>query len=139
MHRTFTSQRPTKPGYYDPPNPILVLFREEADFGDLYGSSVEFLFQLARHWSEWQSPRMGTFPVDYTDPSGPVSRTHSEETGEDHVYWYIADLIETMSAHEPDSSPESRAESHLIEDIIVHTTAVLARIYSMAVLTGTDY
>lgn len=136
--RTFPSRTPTMPGYYNKPNPILTEFRLECDYGDLFGSSVEWLFQLARHWSEWQSPRIGTFPLDYRDLSGPATREYSEETGEDSVYWTIEAVLDDVCMHEP-GSRDGHDEADLVQDYIVHATAVLDRIYNMAELTGTSY
>lgn len=125
--RTFASRTPTVPGYYNQPNPILTEFRGDCDWGDLFGSATEWLFQLARHWSEWQSPRIGTFPYDFRDPSGPASRADSEAMGEDRVYWTLEAVLDEVEY------------SNLVQDYIVHATAVLHRIYTMSELTGTSY
>lgn len=98
-------------------NPILSEFRlENGPRSDAYATH-EWLFQLARHWALWQSPRIGTFPLDYTDPSGPVDEQTSEETGEDTAYWTICAAIASL--------PDSWADR-----IIAHATHVLMRLDS---------
>lgn len=74
-------------------NPILAWFREaHTDEPNAY-TTHEWLFQLGRHWSQWHDARMGTFPLDMSDPSGPVSHSESEQDGEDRVYWELDDCI----------------------------------------------
>ena len=98
-------------------NGLLYEFRLSYD-GSAF-STHEWLFQLARHWILWQSSRIGTFPLDYRDPSGPVTREDSEETGEDYDYWAIEDILNVV---------EREQGSDAVQDMIVHTTKVLARL-----------
>lgn len=103
-------------------NPILDLFRDAKLSHD---TLIEWLLQLARHWRLWQSPRIGTFPMAYRDPLGPVSRPLSAETGEDAVYHLIDDALrldmeDTESAYRDDA-----------DDLIVHATRVLIRLYNL--------
>lgn len=74
-------------------NPILAWFREEHASEPNAYTTHEWLFQLGRHWAEWQDARMGTFPIQMTDPSGPVSRSESEDGGEDSIYWTLDECI----------------------------------------------
>lgn len=84
--------------FYDETNPILAWFREEHASEPNAYTTHEWLFQLGRHWAEWQDARMGSFPVEMHDPSGPVSRSESEEGGEDRVYWEIDECIRKVLA-----------------------------------------
>jgi len=100
-------------------NPILDLLRDVAPLS--YDTVSEWLFQLARHWSLWESPRIGTFPVYVYDPSGPVDRELAAESGEDLVFHEIDDALrvdpeDTESAYRDDA-----------DDLIVHATRVLMR------------
>lgn len=112
-------------------NPILDLLRDEWDAYGAHAIAVEYLFQLARHWAAWQSPRISTFPLDYRDPSGPASREDSEESGEDRVYWEIDDALteadRVLQFHGHGDRPGAVGDR--IQDYIVHATAVLDRIY----------
>jgi hypothetical protein len=102
-------------------NPILDLLRDEWDGHEAHAIAVEYLFQLARHWSEWQSERIGTFPLDYRDYAGPLPRKQSEASGEDRTYWEINDVLyDDAILH---------GSSDRTQDLIVHATAVLDRIY----------
>lgn len=83
---------------------------------DPYAECSEWLFQLARHWALWQSPAIGTFPLEYRDPSGPASRDEAEETGEDRAYWEISDILR-------DTGNQERQ--------IVHTVRVLSRLLAL--------
>lgn len=119
-----------------PANAILTEMRLEGVSAD---TVWEWLFQLARHWALWASPRIGTFPLDYRDPSGAATRAESEETGEDHAYWAISDVVQSVLAENgatiiedqtcPDgwthTGPE-RADD-IVQDMIVHAVAVLNR------------
>jgi hypothetical protein len=121
-------------------NPILDVARDTLYSGDSdLGSHLhEWLFQLARIWSEWQSPRIGTFPLDYRDPCGQVTREQSEESGEDRAYWEIDDALARAAGitdEGPDrwDQPEASAQllrgySDSIQDYIAHATAVLSRL-----------
>jgi len=110
------------------PNPILLAFRETYD-GSAYDTH-EWLFQLARHWALWQSPRIGTFPLDYRDPYGPVERERSEESGEDSVYWEIEDLMYGVSGTQAENADADDVlrRGNLAQDMIVHAVAVLSRL-----------
>lgn len=106
-------------------NPILDLLRDEWDGHEAHAIAVEYLFQLARHWSAWQSERIGTFPLDYRDYAGPLTREQSEASGEDRTYWEIEDALT-----EAERVLRFRGLSlDAIQDYIVHATAVLGRIY----------
>lgn len=106
-------------------NPILDLLRDEWDGHEAHAIAVEYLFQLARHWSAWQSERIGTFPLDYRDYAGPLTREQSEASGEDRIYWEIEDALT-----EAERVLRFRGLSlDTIQDYIVHATAVLGRIY----------
>jgi hypothetical protein len=121
-------------------NPILDRARDDLYQGDPdLGSHIsEWLFQLARIWSEWQSPRIGTFPLEYQDHFGPVTREQSIETGEDYAYWSIDDALAEMAGivdigadrwDQPEVSTQLvMGYSDLIQDAIVHATAVLSRL-----------
>jgi hypothetical protein len=102
-------------------NPILDAFRDDATSGDMYFYVSEWLFQLARHWSEWQSPRSGTFPLEYRDPAGPVTRQEADDSGEDLAYWDIEAALD-------DVDPGNERHGDLQQDLIVHATAVLTRL-----------
>lgn len=109
----YTIQRADRPGTrwgarFAPVNPILDAFRDDWGSEPNAYSTHEWLFQLARHWALWQSERMGTFPLDYRDPWGPVSREESEESGEDSVYWDISDAIDGAIAAEGGTPPARR-------------------------------
>lgn len=108
-------------------NPILDYFRDDTYQGDpdLHYHAAEYLFQLGRHWAEWQSARIGTFPHDMRDTFGPCTREESEESGEDRAYWYIADAL---NAHDDDGDR--------VQDYIAHATAVIGRLYSMSAEDG---
>lgn len=112
-------------------NPILDLFRDDGYSGspDLHGVTGEYLFQLARIWSEWQSARIGTFPLEYRDYAGPLEREHSEESGEDRAYWEITDLLSTFQMDWRLRGHGTIETADRIQDFIVHATAVLDRIY----------
>lgn len=107
-------------------NPILDWFRDETYQGDpdLYYRASEWLFQLGRHWAEWQSPRIGTFPHGMRDYAGPCTREESEGSGEDSAYWYIADAL------------AGQDDGDRVQDMIVHATAVIGRLYSMSAEDG---
>lgn len=116
-------------------NPILDLLRDEWDAPNAHFIAVEYLMQLARHWSAWQDARMGTFPLDYRDPSGPTPRDLAFESGEDRVFWEIDDALAAIAgltttdedrwgSDDRDLSVDDR-----ILGYIVHATAVLTRIY----------
>lgn len=106
-------------------NPILDYFRDDAYPGspDLNYTAGEYLFQLGRHWSEWQSPRIGTFPHDVRDYAGPCTREESEESGEDRAYWYIADAL---------AGDTHAYTANRVQDYIVHAVAVIGRLYTMS-------
>lgn len=76
-------------------NPIIDIARESWDSHDAYFCASEWLFQMARLWTEHQSPDTGTFPIDYRDPSGPATYIQSQETGEDSAYWEAVGAILT--------------------------------------------
>jgi hypothetical protein len=124
----------------NPVNPILALFRGDDSRDNAYGTH-EWLFQLARHWALWQSPAIGTFPLDYRDPSGPCDRAYSEETGEDAAYWAIDDAIRAhiteIGGIVGDGDPWEWATDDFdtadkiganVPQMIAHATAVLARL-----------
>lgn len=101
-------------------NPIL----QELRFSGVSDNAVEYLFQLARIWTEWQSPAIGTFPLDWQDSmGGHCDREMSDETGEDYTYWLITDLIEDHLAH-GGSSPR---REDIVVAWVVHATAVINR------------
>lgn len=104
-------------------NPILDLLRDETPIE--HDTTVEWLFQLARHWSLWQSPRIGTFPLDYRDPSGPVDREMSMESGEDQVFHLIDDALR-VDSEDTESSYRQDAD-----DLIAHATRVLIHLYNL--------
>lgn len=115
------------------PNPILTEYRIENGNGN-DGSAYEtheWLFQLARHWALWQSSRIGTFPLDYRDPSGPASREESEESGEDSVFWTIEDALVSLVTFDG-----SDGYGDLQQDAIVHATRVLSRLDDWYEFTG---
>lgn len=94
------------------------------EFGLNYDSSplsetIEWLFQLTRHWWLWQHPHMGTPYCPVGDPNGPVPREWSEESGEDSVYYTIADILDAL----PTDNDRIRT--------ILHTYAVLNRLYNL--------
>lgn len=117
-------------------NAILTEMRIEGVSAD---TVWEWLFQLARHWALWQSPRIGAFPLDYRDPSGAATQAESEETGEDAAYWTINSVLQSVLRENgvtiiedqtcPDwwthTGPE-RADN-IVQDMIVHAVAVLNR------------
>lgn len=78
-------------------NVILNHFRENVHSASEFDTH-EYLFQLARHWSLWQDMSMGTFPLDYSDPSGPAGRDFAEETGEDFLYWELMDELNVLAS-----------------------------------------
>lgn len=112
-------------------NPILDLFRDDGYSGspDLHGVTLEYLFQLARIWSEWQSARIGTFPLEYRDFAGPLDRGDSETSGEDRAYWEITDVLSDFQMDWRLRGHGTIETSNRIQDFIVHATAVLDRIY----------
>ena len=99
-------------------NVIIQMYREEVYDGSAYDTH-EWLFQLARVWTEWQSSRIGTFPMDWRDQSGPVDREWSEDTGEDNVYWTIVDALERITADD---------KGETVQDTIVQATTILDRL-----------
>ncbi len=103
-------------------NPILDYFRDDAYPGspDMHYYASEYLYALAHHWAEWQSPRIGTFPLDVQSYAGPATREESEESGEDRAYWYIWDAL------------TGQGDGDRVQDYIVHATAVIGRLYSMS-------
>lgn len=114
-------------------NPILDLFRDDTYTGDpdLHYHATQFLFQLARVWSEWQSARIGTFPLEYRDYAGPVDREYSEESGEDREYWEITDVISDFQMDWRLRGHSTIETGNRIQDFIVHAVAVLDRIYDI--------
>lgn len=68
-------------------NPIIDIARESWDSDDAHACATEWLFQMARLWTEHQDSDTGTFPYDWRGPSGPCSLTESVATGEDFAYW----------------------------------------------------
>lgn len=112
-------------------NPILDLFRDDAYHGDpdLGLKAAEYLFQLARIWSEWHSARIGTFPLEYRDYAGPAPRDYAEQSGEDRAYWEITDQLSELNVRLRQSGVGTNAAIDRIQDVIVHATAVLDRIY----------
>lgn len=108
-------------------NPILDYFRDDTYQGDpdLYHHASEWLFQLSRHWAEWQSPRIGTFPHYVQSYTGPATREDAEASGEDRAYWYIMDALD---AHADNGDR--------VQDLIVHATAVIGRLYNMSAEDG---
>lgn len=134
-----------------PTNPILDIIRDGWDSGDPLSCTSEALFQLARHWSLWQSPRIGTFPLDYRDLSGPVPRSWSDDSGEDSLYYDIDDQIRgylerrhcviewdrhrdwTWYPHRFDTIGEPSCD---VQDMIVHAVTVLNRLDEFARVLG---
>jgi hypothetical protein len=129
-------------------NDLLSEFRMNYQ-SDSWATTVEWLIQLARHWSQWQDSRIGTFPLDYRDPSGPVARAESDYTGEDSAYYEIDDIIKDilsdMNCRIIDTDegwtwlpgygklPDA---GDRIQDLIVHTTAVLSHLLKQLELAG---
>lgn len=112
----------TSTGDRDKPNRNHLLYEFRLNYtSDRYAETSEWLFQLARHWALWQSPAIGTFPLDYRDPSGEVSRDISEETGEDSTFWAIEDVLTAVRL--------ASTDPHAIERQIVHATRVLTRLH----------
>ncbi len=112
-------------------NPILDLFRDDGYSGspDLHDTASEYLFQLARIWSEWQSARIGTFPLEYRDYDGPLDRAESDEDGEDRTYWEITDALSDYQMDQRLRGASTNDTIDRIQDFIVHATAVLTRIH----------
>lgn len=102
-------------------NPLLYEFRGNYD-SDPHHETVEWLFQLSRHWAAWQHAEMGTPYLDYRDPSGPLSQAESMVTGEDHVYWTIDEIIGFIMR---DQGPTAVIRT------ILHTYAVLNRVLNL--------
>lgn len=116
---------------------------------DRWGNVVEWLFQLARHWSQWQDERIGTFPLEYRDPSGPVARERAAESGEDSTFYSIDDIIraevESLGARTWDDDEGEWGWigdlriGDVIQDRIVHATRVLIRLKQLLEAAGLDY
>lgn len=149
---TFAPRPEFVPATSNPANVILDRVREYVDTSEMSAYDThEWLIQLARHWALWQSPLIGTFPLDYSDPSGPVDRATSEDTGEDDTYYAIDDVIREyleskgVSIHEGESQPGGWSPAYRIgtlgagDDValmIAHATAVLARLDAAYMLRG---
>lgn len=118
-----------------PTNVILDVIRDSWDSGDPLSCGHEALFHLARHWSEWQSSRIGTFPLEYRDPSGPSDREDSERSGEDSLYWDIEDAINREIANRA-TDPMKPEIGNAIQDMIVHATSVINRLENLAESLG---
>ena len=119
-------------------NPILEAFRDEWPSEPNAYTTHEWLYQLARHWAEWQGPRIGTFPIPGTYIAGEVAtREESEESGEDRVYWEIQDALERFRKAQPSNTADDiTPTARLIQDAIVHATAVLDRLDNWATANG---
>lgn len=128
-------------------NVLLDVIRDGWDSGNPLSCGHEALFQLARHWALWQSARIGTFPLNYRDPSGPVSRGFAEETGEDQLYWDLDEQIRTyliqrgatITEEGNDNWTWEGGEGDLgvtIQDMLAHAVAVLDRLENLAVSLG---
>ena len=123
-------------------NALLDTFREDFKSDPSAHTTNEWLFQLARHWAAWQSVRIGTFPLDYRDPSGPASRAASMATGDDFVYYVIDDILARMAGVDSETSdarwelPRHTGSEDAIQDAIQHCVAVLSRLDDWLELTG---
>lgn len=128
-------------------NTILDTFRD-ADYG--HDAVFEWLFCLGYVWTEWQSPRLGAFPVENWSPGaddGPTTFAESERSGEDRGYWgiqgalrdYVArldgitvtDYDDGTWGYNIDSGDLTMRRVQIneeIQDRIAHATAVLTRL-----------
>ena len=96
-------------------NLALSLYRDTHDSGDIWWSTSEGLYALHRLWNEYQSPRMGTSPIDAHD-AGDKCQT----------YDYIAPALHALPAEDA---------AHMIK----HATRVLLRLNDYATSQGMDY
>lgn len=104
-----------------PRNPLLYEFRGNYH-SDPYAVTVEWLFQLSRHWVAWQHAAMGTPYLPYHDPSGPVPKSWSENSGEDSEYWVIDEIIGVILREQGERA---------VICTILHTYAVLNRVLNL--------
>jgi hypothetical protein len=113
----------TSTGGLDKPNRNGLLYEFRGNYhSDPYHSTVEFLFQLQRHWYAWQHAAMGTPYLDMHDPSGPISQSWSEESGEDSDYWSIDEIIRVILREQG---------TRAVIVTILHTYAVLNRVLNL--------
>lgn len=141
----------TSQGDLDKENRNHLLYEFRLNYhSDPWAQTTEWLFQLGRHWTQWQDARIGTFPLVFGDPSGPVSRLHSEETGEDSAYWSIDEIIQECiitwggEITETDTGWDWYASDHgrvgtYVQDMIVHATRVIDRMYKLLDSEGHSY
>lgn len=110
----------TSTGDLHKPNRNHLLYEFRGNFhSDAHHETVEWLFQLTRHWWLWQHDAMGTPYLDVHDPGGPVPKEWSDESGEDSVFYTIEQIIDDL----PDTEHRIRT--------ILHTYAVLNRLLNL--------
>lgn len=97
-----------------PTNTILDTVRD-FDSGDPWGESSELLYALNRLWSEYQSPAMGTSPIDAYDAGDECA-----------VYDALTEALEDVEPHEA-------------ARMIVHATKVAEHWHALALAFGRDY
>lgn len=104
-------------------NPIVEVALESFD-GDRWSWSFENLFQMCRLWSEYRDDAP---PIDWRDSMpGHVSRSESEETGEDYAYWEAVDALETIPVTDRQSA-------------VVQAFHYFESVYDSAKEAGEDY
>lgn len=87
----------TSRGELDDPDRNHLLYEFRGNYAsDPYHETIEWLFQLTRHWWLWQHAEMGTPYLDVHDPSGPVPQEWSDESGEDSTYWAIDEILDGL-------------------------------------------
>lgn len=116
---------------------------------DKWATTVEWLFQLGRHWNLWQDEEMGSFPISRRDLFGPVDRATSEATGEDSDYYTIDDILRSLleqrgaktwtDSEDGWSHMAHPADERYIQDLIVHTVKVLERLYNLLNAAGMSH
>lgn len=121
---TYASQNLARRGYapaYIPDSPdhaptnIALDIAHDHTSGDAWGDSSELLYALHRLWSDYQSPRMGTSPIDAFDAGDECP------------------LYDDIAAH-LDAIPADDA-ARMIE----HATRVALKWSDVATASGLDY
>ena len=100
-----------------PTNVILDLARDSWDSGDPFGCASELLYALHRLWNDYQSPSMGTSPIDAWDDGSEIP-----------LYEDFTDAIQSQGIRIADT-----------EGMIQHAARVAQRLYDGAVSAGRDY
>ena len=100
-----------------PTNVILDIARDSWDSGDPFGCASELLYAIHRLWNDYQSPSMGTSPIDAWDDGSEIP-----------LYEDFTDAIQRHGLKMADT-----------EGMIQHAARVAQRLYDATVSAGRAY